>query len=136
MANVKHCRVCDEFGHTPFYCPNKPRAILERKRKLKVYGKYYKKFLKTKKQWFKDNPPDHAGYYYCYIPFCGKALLPPKSLEEGEVVQLDHVESRARRPDLRYEDSNLKPICAKHNSEKGSMSYDEYMAGVKIEPAQ
>lgn len=76
-------------------------------------GKVGKEWLKVRKQWVKLNPPNHEGYYVCAIG--GDWVL-------AEYLELDHIIARSRRPDLRFELSNLQPSCSKHNSEKGSKS--------------
>jgi 5-methylcytosine-specific restriction endonuclease McrA len=75
---------------------------------------------KVRQEWFRLHPPDHTGYYYCAL--CGKALtLLPELLEAGtERVQLDHILSRNRNPELRFELTNLQPVCGDCNREKGS----------------
>ena len=91
---------------------------------LKARGKYHRKFEAAKRLWFKNNPPDHQGYYFCV--YCGKALTKdPALIELGiELVTIDHRMSRSDAPELRYEQSNLAPCCAGCNSEKGSKSIE------------
>lgn len=101
----KHCKFCDSTDHTLFYCPTKPKSTLVSN------GKFYQKFYAVKRKWYKDNPPDHSGYYYCYL--CGKALTKKET-------ELDHILSRSRHPELRYELNNLKPSCHECNFKKGS----------------
>lgn len=103
--NKKHCQYCDLEGHTSFYCPTKP------KKSMKSFGPYAARFNKVKRKWYKLNPPDHAGYYFCYL--CGKAITKVET-------ELDHVLSRSRHPELRFELSNLKPSCHECNFSKGS----------------
>lgn len=95
----------------------KVRKPLLKSGTLKSNGKYAKKWLSTKHQWYKLNPPDHAGYYYCYV--CGVYLTKAE-------VELDHVKSRSRHPELRYDLTNIKPICHKDNIGKGSMDIEKY----------
>lgn len=56
--------------------------------------------------------------YNCH--YCGRFLL-------RNEVELDHFESRSRRPDLRYELTNLVPSCHRCNAEKGSLSGEQYL---------
>jgi len=65
---------------------------------------YYKWIRKNKQPW------------NCYL--CG-ALL------GIDTLTLDHIIPRRRRPDLRYEPSNLKACCFNCNSAKGSKVYDK-----------
>lgn len=73
-------------------------------------------WLQARAQWFKENWPNEQGFYICYL--CGKWL-------DQKETTLDHVLPRSRRPDLRYEMSNLMPCCASCNLEKGSKVYEE-----------
>lgn len=108
---TNHCKICDSDDHTAFYCKEKAKSSTPKQYKnLKMNGKYHKQWLKVRKQWFKDHPQD---WYVCYI--CHKSLVPAETT-------LDHVIPRSRRPDLRYEPSNLKPCCWPCNTEKGSKS--------------
>jgi 5-methylcytosine-specific restriction endonuclease McrA len=69
---------------------------------------------RTRQKWFKENPPNFEGYYVCYL--CEKWV----SVKE---ITLDHVIPRSRRPDLKYEMSNLQPACWDCNYIKGSKVY-------------
>lgn len=82
---------------------------------LQKNGKYGKQWLATRKTWFRKNPPNHEGWYECYI--CGKWIKPYETT-------LDHVKSRSRHPELRFVQSNLKPCCYDCNREKGSKDGD------------
>lgn len=54
----------------------------------------------TKRKWFKLNPANHQGYHIC--AFCQRWVINP---------DLDHLKTRGSRPDLKYELSNLRPVC-------------------------
>lgn len=100
----KHCIKCDEDGHTEHNC----------RKAIKNY-KYYRKWARTRKSWKKHNPPNHQGYYICYI--CGKWV-------NEEEVTLDHIIPRSRDPKLRYRFDNIQPCCLKCNTQKGSQVYE------------
>lgn len=68
-------------------------------------------WLKTRSKWLRENPPNHQGYYECYI--CGKWV-------DYSEITLDHIIPRSNRPDLVHDFSNLAPCCYKCNSAKGS----------------
>jgi 5-methylcytosine-specific restriction endonuclease McrA len=106
QSSKRHCRYCDSEDHTIFYCPVKPKNLIK-----PIGGKYYQKMVKIRKEWYRQNLPDHSGYYYC--AYCGKAITRAET-------ELDHVLSRSRHPELRFELSNLKPSCHNCNVEKGS----------------
>lgn len=70
-------------------------------------------WLRIRKQWLKDNPPNHEGYYMCYI--CGRWIA-------ASVITIDHVipRSNANNYANRHDVSNLRPCCWSCNNKKGS----------------
>lgn len=84
---------------------------------MKSMGKQGQKWLRTRAQWIKENPEP----YFCY--YCKEQLM----LNE---LELDH--SRSRRPDLRFEMTNLVPSCHRCNTAKGSRSADEYLKEINL----
>ena len=78
-------------------------------------GEKYKKWISFRKKWIKDNPPYDNGCYICGI--CGRWCM-------YNEVELDHIVSRSRRPDLVFDPSNIQPAHHLCNSMKGS-SYIE-----------
>lgn len=138
----KTCKICGEKGHSKFYCkkkPFKPIARVSKKRlenpekyaKTKIVkpinkvGKRAKQWSATSREWKTLNPPDSMGYWYCFI---GQAPVTDKSELPGYRLNLCHDESRARRPDLAFELSNIYPGCQKHNKDMGSKNLEEYLA--------
>lgn len=73
--------------------------------------KLERQWLKTRKLWIKENPPNHEGYYICAI---GGDWVP------ANAMKLDHIIPRSNRPDLRFVLNNLQPTCERHNNQKGS----------------
>lgn len=114
-AKPKNCKHCGGENHPSFRCFHNPKAW-----KKIGQGKTSIKWLQTRRQWFREHKADS---YNCF--YCGRFLL-------RNEVELDHYESRSRRPDLRFELSNLVPACHKHNTDKGSRSGDEYIEILKI----
>ena len=114
------CKICKSAWHYQTFCPSKPKKPVRATQKplkrtpIKKMGKHATKWQTTRRQWLKANK---AEWYECYL--C-------KTMVSHRAMQLDHVESRARRPDLRYEPSNLKPVHSWCNKNKGSLSVDEY----------
>lgn len=94
--------MCGLCTYNKYHKPNKP---------LKVRGKKFKAWEKYRMDWFKDNPPTHAGYYNCGI--CYK----PVHIDE---TTLDHIQPRSSQPNLTLEKTNIQPTHWKCNSEKGS----------------
>jgi 5-methylcytosine-specific restriction endonuclease McrA len=72
-------------------------------------GKRTKEWLRVRKEWVKENPPDHEGYYVCGL--CG---LPVHYLE----MEVDHV--MGRRGALLVDKAHLQPTHGTCNHEKGS----------------
>jgi 5-methylcytosine-specific restriction endonuclease McrA len=95
-------------------CQKKPRISIKVKKPMKKRGKHNWKWKATREKWFKDNP---APFYACYI--CGTSMAP-------EETTLDHMKSRGRHPELRYELSNLAPCCLPCNFAKGSLGLEEF----------
>lgn len=81
------------------------------KKPMKRLGKVGKQWLADRAKWVKENPPNHQGYYTCYL--CGGQV----HLDE---MALDHKKSRGRHPELRSDQSNLYPTHHACNNEKGS----------------
>lgn len=121
----KTCKFCGSEAHTQFYCSKRPRKALKIQRKLKSEGKHSSLWKATRREWILQNPPDHAGYYYCYI--CSRAISKGKPEYAHGRMTLDHIKSRSRYPELRYQLSNLAPCCHWCNSDKGSLSLEEYL---------
>lgn len=73
-------------------------------------GSKGKMWIQTRKQWITQNPAP----WQCYI--CHKHL-------DKETLTLDHMLSRGRHPELRYDWDNLAPCCYQCNFDKGSKDY-------------
>lgn len=116
----KACRVCGEFGHYSFQCFKGKKAQIVTKR-LHPGGKYFKQWQLTRKTWFRNNPPDHAGYYLCYLRISPRCFGAMKKVE----TTLDHIKSRSRYPELRFDQNNLAPCCPPCNELKGSRDLDD-----------
>jgi hypothetical protein len=67
-----------------------------------------------RRAWIKDNPPNHAGYYYCHI---GGEWV------HIDAMELEHVVPGSVEPidmdDPDWQDK-LRPSCTIHNNLKGS----------------
>lgn len=109
----KPCRYCKQPGHSAFICRARPKNRIIPSKTMKKIGKQGQKWLRVRAEWFRDNP---APFYICYL--CGERLTPKETT-------LDHIKSRGRYPELRYDPSNLAPACWRCNKEKGSRDVDE-----------
>lgn len=116
---LRPCKYCGGLGHTAFGCRKKPKKPLTTKRRMRPIGKVGKQWIATREEWFKKHPAD---FYVCYLqvsPLC------PGTMTKAETT-LDHVKSRGRHPELRFNQDNLMPCCNPCNSMKGSRDADEY----------
>lgn len=109
------CKYCGG-AHTSLSCFNKPRRPLRQESE-----KARSKRTETNREWFKINPPDKKGLWYCYLrisPLCPIKLT-------RTTIRLEHVKSKVRYPELKYVVSNLKPACEHCNKLKGSLDLEE-----------
>lgn len=81
---------------------------------LKRVGKQGRKTAKAVAEWKRKTPPNHQGYWVCYI--CEKWV---------DYLMAEHVEGKARHPSMRTDHDNLKPTCAECNEQKGSKDLSE-----------
>ncbi len=110
------CKYCGESTHTSLMCLKKPRRPLK-----KESEKTKSKRIAVSREWFKLNPPSPKGTWECYLqisPECPRVLT-------RSTITLEHVKSRARHPELKYDITNLKPSCAPCNFLKGSLDVEE-----------
>ena len=110
---MKKCKYCKLDGHSATFCYARPKNRVLAKKQVKQIGKHGAKWLRTRAQWFTENK---AESYTCF--YCGERLTPKETT-------LDHYMSRSRRPELRYDMSNLVPCCYRCNKKKGSRNGDE-----------
>lgn len=112
----KPCKFCQSTAHVSWQCRNKPDRTTQVKTKVQSMnqrGPVFTKWMATRRKWFKANKADH---YVCYL--CGKWM------QKNETT-LDHIKSRSRHPELRFELDNLAPSCLGCNALKGSLSLEE-----------
>ena len=100
------CGVCQ-------YNASKPRKRLRR------IGKVGAKWIETRREYIETHPPDSDGKWPCYLGVA-KNCLKRMTIDE---LTLDHMLSRTRRPDLRFDQTNLAPCCLPCNELKGSLNY-------------
>lgn len=118
-GGVRKCKHCRKDGHTAFNCPQRPRKTLQTKTRLKS-GRYTAAYRRLREEFFEYHEKD---VYYCfYCKHIGLDNPMPR-----KTTQVEHFYSKARRPDLRFEMSNLVPSCSYHNKDKGSMNGPEYL---------
>lgn len=117
MLKHNKCKLCGSQWHTAWLCKLKSKKPM-RQEAVKTKAKR----TEVRVLWFDLNPPDEYGRWQCYLriaPNCYGYLT-------RETVDLEHVDSKARRPDLKFDVQNLKPACPPCNQLKGSRSAEEF----------
>lgn len=110
------CKYCGSPYHKSIQCFEKPRKPIRKESIVSL-----SKRTQTSREWFKQNPPDERGRWFCYLrisPDCPHVLT-------RSTIQLEHVRSKVRRPDLKYDIDNLKPSCHSCNRQKASRSVED-----------
>lgn len=120
------CRNCGEpftqFNKLQTKCGKCAYNLHAKPRKaMKRLGKVGKQWLEDRAVWVTNNPPNHEGYWECYL------RISPRCLGWIDVDQLnvEHVKGRKRHPEERRNQSNLKPACGPCNELKGSRDLEE-----------
>ena len=111
-------KYCDDCGitHTSLMCLRKPRHFMRT-----VSEKTLDRRGQTKREWLRLNPPDERGTWTCYLQI--SSACPIKLT--ASTLNLEHVKSKARYPELRYDLNNIKPACSPCNKLKGSRDVEE-----------
>lgn len=120
---TKECTYCGKSDHSSLMCFNKPRSNKPPNPDTKGYRNEKAAYA----HWYRENPPDENGLWYCH--YCGEPLTNDRDkLDLGiQRITIDHYKSRSGNPHLRYEPSNFVPSCYTCNSEKGSLDGDTYI---------
>lgn len=111
----KLCKNCftsyRQYNTTQTLCP---KCVYNKyskpKKPIKLMGKVAKQWVEYRQDWIKRNMTT-SGTWLCYL--CGVVLT-------LNTLTLDHIIPRSARPDLRFDDRNIKPCCYRCNSQKGS----------------
>jgi 5-methylcytosine-specific restriction endonuclease McrA len=118
----KECSYCGGEGHTAFLCYQRRKTDHLKRSKLRPESKASNtKRAILRNTFFANNPPDDKGGYTCYLqisPACPKWLA-------KEDVTLEHMRTRARHPELKYEVSNIAVSCQPCNKLKGHLDIDQ-----------
>lgn len=115
---------CGANWHTAWQCPSRKKPMkrstkpLQAKKPMNKVGKIGKALAKQSREWREENPPNHEGYYICYL--CGRWIL-------AELMNLEHPDSKARHPEFRFVKGKLRPACGECNEDKGSLGEQEYL---------
>lgn len=113
------CRKCGldfpKYNTLQRVCGRCVNRTLKPKKRMKGIGRVTQKWIETRQEWIRLNPPVD-GMYECYLritPECPRFMV-------TQHMTLDHVKSRSRYPELRFDLNNLRPACWSCNREKGS----------------
>lgn len=71
-------------------------------------------WLTARRNYLKANPPNHQGYYVCYL--CGRWI-------PAADITVDHIIPRSRHTHAIDDPNNLALCCGNCNSIKGSQVY-------------
>lgn len=112
----KPCKYCEGTDHYSINCFQKPRHAIK-----KISNKTLNKKQIVDRLWYETNPPDDKGTWTCYLQLTKQC---PIKLTRS-TIQLEHVKSKVRHPELKFEATNLKPACSWCNRMKGSLNADE-----------
>lgn len=110
------CKVCGSRAYSEYCFRHKPRKPIK-----PVSTKQATSMAGMKKRWFKANPANANGNWICYLqitPECPRILT-------RETLTLEHVHSKVRRPDLKFDENNVEASCSFCNKEKASQSIEE-----------
>lgn len=110
------CVVCDCKAQSDYCFRHKPRKAM-RKEAVKTKAKRQAVTL----EWIEANPPDAYGYWKCYLNISPNCY---RKVDIGE-LNIEHVESKARHPEQKYNVQNLRAACSPCNELKGSRSLKE-----------
>lgn len=113
---LNKCKYCGSELHYSLMCFNKPRTRVK-----PISDKNKLKEQQVKREWFELNPPNEKGLWFCYL---GIAYNCPNWLTRSTIT-LEHVKSKVRYPELKFDVTNLKPACTHCNKIKGSKDVDE-----------
>lgn len=131
MQPNKPCKWCSSKEHYQTFCRKRPQKEIKRtplpqsRKPIKKVGKVTNEWLQFRKHYLVLHPPDEWGYYDCYLqtaPLCPKRLLPNQ-------VTLDHKIPRGglKGANLKFNEDNIAIACSPCNTDKGSMSLENYL---------
>lgn len=118
MASKSKCKTCGSNLHYTYQCfQTQKKRIRPESYKVEV------KRTETSRQWFELNPEDSRGRWFCYLyisPQCPKVLT-------RSTINLEHVRSKARYPELKFDVTNLRASCSFCNKLKGSLDLEDLL---------
>lgn len=110
------CRWCGSNDHYSMACFSRPKKVIPAES-----GLYKAKRIRTAKRWYEHNRPNAAGYWECYLQIAENCPV----MVDRQTISLEHVRSKVRFPELRFQTFNIKASCAPCNKLKQSWSLEE-----------
>lgn len=129
---MKACKTCSKPCIGDYCMQHKPRkplkttTTLKPRKRLKKLGKIGKQLIQQRQDFILDVPPP----YYCIYCIFMEWDMPPLDVE---VMNVEHTESKARHPELRFVKGKLAISCPFHNEDKASLDIDQYLAKLQKE---
>lgn len=118
MLKTKPCALCGSIWHSKGHHKPKKGFKPPTKRLRPESKKTRLKRLTTRQEWFELNPGPTWNCYLRIVPNCLRVVT-------IETLNIEHPDSKTRRPDLKYDAKKLKPACGPCNEFKGSLSEAE-----------
>lgn len=118
MIQPSPCKHCGSDQHSSLMCFLKPRAPIK-----KVSNKSGVKLAQMRREWFlrPENKPDQQGEWLCYLGISPECTFTVNRL----TLNLEHVRSKVRHPELKFDPDNLKTSCQPCNKLKGSLDLED-----------
>lgn len=112
------CKHCGSSLHSSLMCFYKARQPLR-----KTSNKSGAKYAKMRREWFlrPENAPDEEGQWLCYLGISPECTFTVNRL----TLNLEHVRSRVRHPELKFDPDNLMPACSACNQVKQSLDLED-----------
>lgn len=116
----KACKTCSSpfhgaWQHKERKPMNRGTTMLKTIKPMNKTGRVSRRTANAVANWRKTIKPNHQGFYTCH--YCNVWTKDPVT---------EHMESKARRPDLRTTASNFVIACVDCNGKKLSKSHDEF----------
>lgn len=118
MIQPGACKYCESDKHTSLMCFHKPRRPLR-----KVSSMNSIKTAQMRREWFlrPENAPNEQGEWDCYLGISPDCEFTVNRMN----LNLEHVRSKARHPELKFDPDNLMPSCQPCNKLKGSLDLED-----------
>lgn len=118
MIQPGNCKHCGSDSHTSLMCFQKARAPIK-----KVSNKTKQKDAQMRREWFKrpENAPNVNMQWTCYLKISPECDI----FVTKETLNLEHVRSKVRSPELKFDPDNIKPSCRFCNQKKQSRDIED-----------